>query len=208
MSERTRIKICGITRPEDAAAAAGLGVDAIGLVFYPPSPRFVSVEQARQIVAALPPFVTRVGLFMDADTESVESVLGAVSLDCLQFHGSESPEYCEAFAKPYIKSVPMMEQPDLRAYTAKFPTASAFLLDAVRTGEAGGGGAAFDWHAVPNNFERPLILAGGLNGDNVAEAIRVTRCYAVDVSSGVEAEKGIKSGEKMQEFVKQVHSTE
>lgn len=208
MPRRTRIKICGITRPRDAASAARLGADAIGLVFYPPSPRFISIEQAQSIVAALPPFVTRVGLFMDAGAAAVEAVLDAVSLDCLQFHGAETPDYCESFARPYIKSVPMMEQPDLRAYTAGFASASGFLLDAVRTGEAGGSGAVFEWRSVPRDPDRPLILAGGLNGANVAEAIRLTGCYAVDVSSGVESEKGIKSDEKMQQFIEQVNRSE
>jgi phosphoribosylanthranilate isomerase len=202
---RTRIKICGIVQPEDALLAAELGVDAIGLVFYRPSPRYISIERAAAIIAALPAFVTSVGLFMDAGVEEVNVVLNSVALDCLQFHGSESQEYCQLFQRPFIKSVPMMDVTDIHAYTAQYPTAKGFLLDAVKTGEAGGQGQTFDWKTAPRDLRKPLILAGGLTPGNVAAAIRSTKCYAVDVSSGVEAEKGVKSHAKMRDFVQQVN---
>jgi phosphoribosylanthranilate isomerase len=201
---RTRIKICGITRREDALYAAELGVDAIGLVFYPQSPRYLSAVKAREVLRGLPPFVSVVGLFMNAQAAEVTAIMNEVPLDLLQFHGHETPEFCRAFGLRYIKSVAMMDSPDVKAYMAQFPEAAGFLLDAVKTGQAGGGGSAFDWQKVPANAGRPLILAGGLGTENVAYAIRQTRCYAVDVSSGVEAEKGIKSREKMQAFVEQV----
>ena len=205
---RTRIKICGITRADDAALAATLGVDAIGLVFYEPSPRFITIEQAQNVAAAATPFVTRVGLFMDAAVKQVEQVIAAVSMDLLQFHGSESVEYCESFDKPYIKSVPMLGSIDLPTFIAKYPSASGFLLDAVQNGDAGGQGQTFPWSAFPaaNATSQSLILAGGLQPENVAAAIVATSCYAVDVSSGVESEKGIKSAEKMQQFVNEVQS--
>jgi phosphoribosylanthranilate isomerase len=200
----TRIKICGITRPEDGLYAASLGVDAIGLVFHPKSPRCLSAQQALAICAAVPPFVTVVGLFMDAAAPEIETVLRQVPLELLQFHGRETPEFCRQFGRRYIKSVAMMDCPDVAAYTARFPDAAGFLLDAVKTGEAGGTGLAFDWQRIPVDSPRPLILAGGLTPENVAAAIRQARCYAVDVSSGVEYEKGRKSPEKMRAFVEQV----
>lgn len=208
MGERTRIKICGITRPEDGRLAARLGADAVGLVFYPGSPRYVSPEQARAIVAVLPPFVAAVGLFLDADAATVAGTLESVSLDLLQFHGRESSGYCESFGRRYVKSVPMMDRPDLHAYTASFPGASGFLLDAVSAGQAGGRGERFGWEEIPRDLAAPLILAGGLTPDNVGDAVAATRCYAVDVSSGVEAEKGVKSPDKMQRFIEQVRNSE
>jgi phosphoribosylanthranilate isomerase len=179
-------------------------VDAIGLVFYPQSPRHLSVTRAREVLRGLPPFVSVVGLFMNAQAAEVKAIIDEVPLDLLQFHGHETPEFCQAFGLRYIKSVAMMDNPDVKAYMAQFPEAAGFLLDAVKTGQAGGSGAAFDWRKMPANAGRPLILAGGLGAENVAYAIRQTECYAVDVSSGVEAEKGIKSREKMQAFVEQV----
>jgi phosphoribosylanthranilate isomerase len=202
--KRTRIKICGIARREDALYASELGVDAIGLVFYRQSPRYLTVDGALEVLRGLPPFVSVVGLFMNADVAAVAAVIDKVPLDLLQFHGGETAEFCRVFGLPYIKSVAMMDSPDVKAYIAQFPEAAGFLLDAVRTGEAGGSGTGFDWRQVPANVGRPLILAGGLNPENVAHAIRQTRCYAVDVSSGVEMDKGIKSPEKMRAFVEQV----
>ncbi|GIX21376.1 MAG: N-(5'-phosphoribosyl)anthranilate isomerase [Gammaproteobacteria bacterium] len=203
---RVRIKICGITRPRDGLEAGRLGVDAVGLVFHPPSPRCVDIAVAAAVAAALPPFVSVVGLFMNADPERVRMVIGAVPLDCLQFHGDEPPEYCASFGRPYIKAVPMMDEPDLRKYAERYGTAAGFLLDAVRQGEPGGRGQTFDWSRVPRDLGRPLILAGGLTPENVAEAVRVAGCYAVDVSSGVEEDKGIKSVERMRAFVEAVES--
>lgn len=204
--KRTRIKICGITRSEDALYAAELGVDAIGLVFYGKSPRYVSAAVAREVLRGLPPFVSVVGLFMNAQASEVEAVLEEVPLDLLQFHGTETAEFCRIFGLRYIKSVAMMDCPDAASYMARFPDAAGFLLDGIRTGEAGGGGTGFDWRKVPADAGRPLILAGGLTPENVAYAVRQTGCYAVDVSSGVEMDKGIKSREKLRAFVEQVRT--
>ncbi len=201
---RTRIKVCGIVRPEDAIQAVTLGIDALGLVFFAGSPRYVNVSGAQALVRVIPPFVSKVGLFLNAPPSEVREVLTSVSLDYLQFHGTETAQYCESFSKPYIKSVPMVDVDDLAQYASQHPNAAGFLLDAVKAGEAGGKGQQFDWHKVPDVFHRPLILAGGLNPGNVAAAIKKTQCYAVDVSSGVEAEKGKKSIDKMRKFVEQV----
>lgn len=203
---RTRIKICGMTRVEDIRQAVELGVDAIGLVFYQPSRRYVDIGKAEQLLSAVPPFVTTVGLFLDAGRDEIRGVVDNLRLDCLQFHGRETTEFCESFGRPYIKSINMMDIDDVVACINRFPGASGFLLDAVHAGEAGGKGRVFDWHKVPADSAKPLILAGGLTVKNVAEAIRQTHCYAVDVSSGVELEKGIKSGSKMREFIQQVNS--
>lgn len=199
-----RLKICGITRPEDGLLAAKLGADAVGLVFYPPSPRYVEKEQACDVIAVLPPFVNIVGLFMNAEPEFVTRMLESVPLDMLQFHGDESPEYCASFGRRYIKAVPMMDNNDVAAYTEGFASAAGFLLDAVKPGEAGGTGRSFDWSRVPENMTKPVILAGGLNSANIGEAIRRSRCYAVDVSSGVESVKGIKDPEKMRALVESI----
>lgn len=186
-----RVKICGITRTEDARAAAMNGADAIGLVFYAKSPRHVSVEQAARLVAVLPPFVTVVGLFVDAEAEFVRAVLASVSLDVLQFHGDESPEYCEQFHKPYLKAIRVKAGVDLLQCASNFHTAQGLLLDAHVEGIPGGTGAVFDWKLIPEQLPLPLILSGGLDAENVAAAISQVKPYAVDVSSGVEAAKGI-----------------
>ncbi len=201
---RTRSKICGITRPDDALVAASQGADAIGLVFYPPSPRNVSVEQAQSVIAALPPFVTTVGLFVDADVADVRAILGEVPLDLLQFHGNEEEGYCCSFGRPYFKAIRMAEGVDLAAEAALYATASALLLDSFQKGVPGGTGHAFDWARIPQGLEKPIILAGGLGPENVEEAIRTVRPYAVDVSSGVEAAKGIKDAEKIIAFMRGV----
>lgn len=201
---RTRIKICGITRPEDAALACDLGADALGLVFYPRSPRCVSVVQARAVLRAKPPFVTAVGLFLDPTPEQVRETLRQVPLDLLQFHGDECPADCERFGPPYIKAVPMGGQTDVRAYAGSHPGARALLLDSHAVGQAGGTGAAFDWSRWPQALDRPLILAGGLHPGNVAEAILRLRPYAVDVSSGVESAAGVKDPQRLAEFFKEV----
>jgi phosphoribosylanthranilate isomerase len=203
---RIRIKICGITRVEDALTSAEMGVDAIGLVFYPPSPRNVEAKAARAIVRALPPFVTTVGLFMNAETASVESVLKTVHLDCLQFHGDESPEFCEQFEMPYIKAIPMGEDKPFTHLVEGFEHASAWLLDSHGHNQAGGSGETFDWLRVPQVVEKPIILAGGLNPDNVQSAIAKVRPYAVDCSSGVEMNPGVKDPEKIRDFVEKVSS--
>jgi len=203
---RTRIKICGITRPEDGQAAAAAGVDAIGLVFAQ-SPRRLSVEQAQSIASEMPPFVALVGLFVDAEADAVRAILGAVRVDLLQFHGSEPPEYCRQFAKPYIKAISMREGVDVSAQAAAYADAAGILLDTHSADVAGGSGRAFDWARVPAGLSKPVILAGGLNPDNVVGAVQRVRPYAVDVSSGVEREKGIKDAVLVQAFVNAVHQS-
>lgn len=202
--KRTRVKICGITRPEDGIVAASAGADAIGLVFYAKSPRHVTPQQARAIINALPPFVTTVGLFVDASKETIEGVLREVPLDTLQFHGEESPEFCASFNRPYFKAISMREGIDLRGEAERFSSASALLVDTFQAGVPGGSGVSFDWSRLPIDLPKPLILAGGLNPDNVAQAIIQAHPYAVDVSSGVEAAKGIKDAEKIAAFMRGV----
>ena len=201
---RTRVKICGITRPKDAIAAIDAGADAIGLVFYAPSPRAVTVDQAKEITRLLPPFVTTVGLFVDADREEIRRVLDEVPLGLLQFHGDEPPGDCLAYEMPYIKAVRMREGTDIAEFATKHHDASGFLLDSYQPGVPGGTGMVFDWTTVPAQFNKPLILAGGLTAGNVGQAIKQTRPFAVDVSGGVEESKGIKSAEKIFAFMKEV----
>lgn len=183
-----RVKICGITRPDDGRHAARAGADAIGLVFYPPSPRYVSPRQAADIVAALPPFVTTVGLFVDAPPEQIAALLEQVPLDMLQFHGDESPEYCAAFQRPWIKALRMRDGVDPRAEADRYGAAGArgLLVDSYVPGVPGGTGERFDWDRLPADPSLPLVLAGGLDPANVAEAVRRVRPWAVDVSGGVE----------------------
>lgn len=200
-SRRTRVKICGITRIEDALVAAQSGADAIGLVFYPQSPRAVSVEAARAICAALPPFVTTVGLFVDAEPESLRAVLRDVPLDVLQFHGAEAAAYCTQFGRPFLKALRMREATDVAAVRAEFRAASALLLDTYRAGVPGGTGEVFDWQRVPRELADEIVLAGGLNPDNVAAAIAMVRPYAVDVSGGVESAPGIKDAQRIAAFI-------
>ena len=198
-----RVKICGITRVEDALAAAAAGADAIGLVFYARSPRAVSAAQARQIVAALPPFVTSVGLFVDASPCEIEETLDAVPLDLLQFHGDETPAQCARYRRPYIKALRMREDLDLAAIARDYAGAGArgLLLDTYVAGVPGGTGQAFDWTRVPRDLSLPLIVAGGLDAANVATAIAASRAYGVDVSGGVEQAKGIKDAAEIVRFV-------
>lgn len=204
---RTRVKICGITRAQDAAEVAALGGDAIGLVFYPESPRAVSAAQAAEIVANLPAFVTVVGLFVNASPVKIRAILKTVRIDVLQFHGDESPEQCRVYGRPYIKAIAMRKDVDLQACARDYDDAVGLLLDSYREGSPGGGtGRVFDWSQVPAKFDRPLILAGGLTPENVAEAIRQTQPYAVDVSGGVESTKGIKSAAKIAAFIRGVNS--
>ena len=201
---RTRIKICGLTRPEDVVAAQRLGVDAVGFVFYAKSARAVSIPQARELADAVGPFVARVGLFLNARPADVETVLAQVPLDLLQFHGAEDPADCAYFGRPYIKAIPMGMSGDWTAYAAGHAKAQAYLLDSHAPGQAGGTGVVFDWRQV-SNLSRPLILAGGLTPHNVARAIRQVCPYGVDVSSGVEREKGIKDARLIAAFVAEVH---
>lgn len=207
-----RTKICGITRPQDGLAAARAGADAIGLVFYPRSPRAVTIEQAAEICAALPPFVTAVGLFVDAEHFAIDDVLRGVPLDLLQFHGSETPAQCEAFDTPYIKAIRMSEEADLVEAASHYGSARGLLVDTWSPTEAGGTGEAFDWGrvspAMREDMETPIILAGGLHPGNVAEAIAAVQPYAVDVSSGVEASKGIKDADKITAFMQAVRQAD
>ncbi|GGE40019.1 N-(5'-phosphoribosyl)anthranilate isomerase [Halopseudomonas oceani] len=199
-----RIKICGITRVEDALAAAEAGADAIGLVFYAPSPRAVDARQAAHIVAALPPFVTTVGLFVDAEPDAVREVLSQVPLDVLQFHGDETDEYCRQFGRPFLKAVRVQNAEQLTDVAARWPGASGILLDSYKPGVPGGTGEVFDWRLVPVKRDWNLVLAGGLTADNVHQAIREMCPWAVDVSGGVEASKGIKDVAKINAFVQEV----
>ena len=201
---RTRVKICGITRTEDGLAAASLGADAVGFVFWAGSARNVSAAQAGAVAAALPPFVAKVGLFVEPTREEVERTLRAVRLDALQFHGAMAPGFCTGFEMPYVLAVPMRAGVDLLQLGAIHSEASAFLLDAYREGAPGGTGETFDWGLVPPAFARPVILAGGLTPANVAAAVRRVRPWAVDVSSGVEASKGIKDAALMRAFIDEV----
>jgi len=201
---RTRIKICGITRPEDGAYAAAAGADAIGLVFCAASPRCVSPAQAREIVAALPPLVTVVALFLDPQPHEVEQVLASVPVDLLQFHGAEPPEFCRRFQRRYLKALPMGGGADPLALAAQYPDAAGFLLDSHAQGGIGGTGTTFDWSTIPSTLPRPFLLAGGLHPGNVAEAVRTCRPYGVDVSSGVESAKGIKDSAKVAAFIDEV----
>ena len=198
---KTAVKICGITRVEDALVAAGEGAHAIGLVFYKPSPRYLEPDAAAAIVRALPPFVTPVGLFVDATEQEVRSVAARSGVRLLQFHGSETAAFCERFDLPYMKAVRVSPEVDLLQYAHAFGSAKALLLDAFQEGLHGGTGAVFDWNLIPARLPLPVVLSGGLTPENVAEAIRRVRPCAVDVSSGVEAQKGIKDAQKIAAFV-------
>lgn len=205
--QRIRIKICGITRPEDARAAVDLGADALGLVFYAPSPRCVSVEQAWEIARVVPPFVTLVGLFVNESKLTVRRVMEAVPIQLLQFHGEEEESFCRSFHAPYIKAARVRTGLDLVKYAEAYPTAQGLLLDAFVEGY-GGGGKSFDWSLIPPHLPLPVILSGGLDPGNVAEAVRTVQPWAVDVSSGVESAKGIKDAGKMAAFISGVRDGE
>jgi len=200
---RTRVKICGITRTVDARAAAEAGADAIGLVFYPPSPRYLSVERAVEIRDALPPFLQTVALFVNADAAQVAQVIGRVHPAMLQFHGDETPQFCAQFGLPFVKACRVRPGIDALEYLRPYSRASAWLLDSF-VPEYGGVGESFDWSLVPAERSRPLILSGGLERGNVARAIRTVRPWGVDVSSGVESAKGIKDAAKMAAFIAEV----
>ncbi len=199
-----RSKICGITRIEDALLAIAAGADALGFVFYPPSPRAVTIAQAQAIIASLPPFVTTVGLFVNADRRELSDLLNEVPLDLLQFHGDESPADCAGYSRPYIKALRVKPSDDVAQLAAPYAQAAGILLDTFVSGVPGGTGAAFDWSLVPRNFAKPIILAGGLTEQNVFAAIEQVQPYAVDVSGGVEAGKGIKDGLKVEAFLREV----
>jgi phosphoribosylanthranilate isomerase len=203
---RTRVKICGITRTADAAMAASAGADAIGLVFYPPSPRFLSIERAREIRDALPPFVQTVALFVNADAAQVSQVIGRVHPALLQFHGDEAPDFCAQFGLPFVKACRVKEGVSALEYLRPFSSAAAWLFDS-HVPEYGGVGESFDWSMVPIT-DKPVILSGGLSQTNVAAAIRRVKPWGVDVSSGVESAKGIKDAAKITAFMAEVRNAD
>jgi phosphoribosylanthranilate isomerase len=201
---RTRVKICGITSQQDALTAVGLGADAIGLVFYPPSPRAVTLEQAADIVAVLPPFVTVVGLFVNAGRQAIAATLSKVPLDLLQFHGDESAADCAGHGRPYIKAIRMREGVDLQQEREHYADAAGLLLDTYKKGIPGGTGSCFEWAMIPPSLRGEVILAGGLTADTVEQAIAEIHPYAVDVSGGVERTKGVKDAAKIAAFMRGV----
>lgn len=206
---RTRVKICGLTNVEEAIVAGSLGADAIGLVFYPRSKRALSIETAVSIRQALPTFVSAVGLFVNPTEAQVETVLKQLHLDCLQFHGDETPQFCASFGLPYMKAIRVREGLDIEREMARFTTSSAILLDSFDKQSAGGTGTSFDWEVAARAVgatQQRIVLAGGLDAQNVAAAIRQVHPYAVDVSSGVESAPGRKSSERMQAFLNEVNS--
>lgn len=202
----TRVKMCGITRPQDGLAAAAAGADAIGLVFYAKSPRNVPLDQAAAIARALPPFVSSVALFVNPTPAEVDAVLQQVRPDLLQFHGEESPEFCRSFGVPYLKAARVRPDSDLLQFAASFADAQGFLLDAWSEAGHGGTGERFDWNLIPPNLPKPLILAGGLTPENVRLAIETVHPWAVDVSSGIEQSKGIKDAARIAAFIKEVEN--
>lgn len=205
---RTRIKICGITRKEDATAACVAGADALGFVFYAPSPRNIAPAVAKCIVRSLPPFATTVGLFVDPQPGFVQSILDEVPIDLLQFHGDETPEACERYGRPYIKAVRMRPGVDLLEYARRYERSRGLLLDAYVSGTQGGTGTRFDWKLIPTNMPAPIVLSGGLDPENVGDAVVQVRPVAVDVSSGVEAAKGIKDPERIVRFIAGVRNAD
>lgn len=201
VAKRVRVKICGITRPEDALAAAKAGADAIGLVFYEPSPRAVTIEQAKLIIKSLPAFVTTTALFVDADPVLIKQVIDEVKIDLLQFHGEETAEFCRQFSRPYIKAVAMQADTDVMQLAEIYKDARALLLDTYKPGVPGGTGEVFNWQWIPKSSMKPIVLAGGLTPENIQRALAIPNVWAMDVSGGVELEKGIKSPQKITDFI-------
>jgi phosphoribosylanthranilate isomerase len=204
----TAAKICGITRQEDALLAARCGAHAVGFVFYRPSPRYIDADDAARIVCRLPPFVTPVGLFVNATADEVRTVAERARIRLLQFHGAETPEFCAQFALPYMKALRVRPGVDLLQYAGEFEGAKALLLDAYQEGLHGGTGAVFDWDLIPPALPLPVVLSGGLTPDNVIEAIRRVKPCAVDVSSGVESAKGVKDARKIEAFMNGVRNAD
>jgi phosphoribosylanthranilate isomerase len=202
------VKVCGVTRVDDAIAAARAGVHAIGFIFHPPSPRNIEIPRARAIVRALPPFITSVGVFVDPERAFVEVVLREIRLGLLQFHGDEDPAFCAGFGVPYVKAVRVRQDLDLLQYASVFRGAQALLLDAYVPGNHGGTGQTFDWSLIPPSLPLPVVLSGGLDAGNVAAAIERVRPWAVDVSSGVEVDKGIKDAAKIAAFMRGVRDAD
>ncbi|MDH5446430.1 MAG: phosphoribosylanthranilate isomerase [Gammaproteobacteria bacterium] len=205
---RTRVKICGLSRESDIQTAVKAGADAIGLVFYEPSPRNVSIAQAAKLVKQVPAFVTTVGLFVNAQKAEVEEVIQHTGIDLLQFHGDESAGFCEQFDRPYIKALRVSDDTEITHFASLYSSATGLLLDTYQKGKPGGTGETFNWDLIPENLNLPVILAGGLKQDNVAQAIEKVRPYAVDVSGGVEMEKGIKDKDKIYAFMKEVQGVD
>ena len=201
---RTRVKICGITNIDDALAAIDEGADALGFVFYKPSPRYVDIQKVKDIIDIIPPFISKVGLFVNANTSFVNDVISQLSIDLLQFHGDESEAFCQSFNRSYMKAIRVQEKTDLDLMAKQYHSSSGLLLDAFDSRQYGGTGHAFDWALMPKNFPLPIILAGGLNVSNIAKAIKTTQPYAVDVSSGVEKGKGLKDHLLIQQFMHEV----
>ncbi|OUS35355.1 N-(5'-phosphoribosyl)anthranilate isomerase ['Osedax' symbiont bacterium Rs2_46_30_T18] len=200
----SRVKICGITRLQDAQEAIAAGASALGFVFYGPSPRYIDPESAANIIAALPPFITTTALFVDEDPKRVSSIVAQTQIDLLQFHGAEDENYCRQFNTPFIKALRVQESTDIAAAVASYPSARALLLDTYVKGVPGGTGAVFNWQLIPEQLRPQIILAGGLDATNVAAAIGALRPFAVDVSGGVEAQKGIKCTDKIRAFMAEV----
>ena len=201
-----KIKICGLTDPENSKQIASLDIHAIGLVFFNESPRAVSIEQANEIIQEIPPFINKVGLFVNANSNFVDQVLNSVNIDTIQFHGDESSSDCSQFQMPFIKAIRMREGTNLLSQAEEFSSASGLLLDSFEEDSYGGTGKSFDWNLIKNNLDLPIILAGGLNKDNVMSAIEKTQPYAIDISSGVEVDKGIKDIGKTKEIIEIVKS--
>jgi len=204
IANRTRIKICGLKDAGMARHAASCGADAVGVVFHKPSPRYVSPDEAAKVAASLPPYVMAVGLFVNAPESEIREILSQVPLQMLQFQGEEDSSFCESFRMPYVRAVRMEEGTDLLEYARRFSRARALLLDAHVPGLAGGTGRSFDWKAIPRDLPIPVILSGGLTPENVGRAVREVKPWAVDVSSGVEAERGVKDPRKIEEFIRSV----
>lgn len=204
MHARTRVKFCGITRFDDASMAVGLGVDALGFVFYGPSPRCISVTEASDIVRGLPPLVSKVGLFVNESLDEVAKIVAAVPLDVVQFHGEESGQECDRLGHPYVKAIRMSLEVDLIEEANRYAGAAALLIDAFEPDLFGGTGNPFEWVRIPNRLPKPIILAGGLDPTNVARAIKTVNPFGLDVSSGIERDKGIKDPAKMRDFMQEV----
>ena len=201
---QTRIKFCGMTNEQDVMHAIDLGIDALGFVFVSDSPRYLTIEQAQKLTKKVPPFVIKVELFMNSEKTDVENILNSVRLDILQFHGDEDEKFCLQFQRPYLKAVPMGSVSSVTDFCQKYSSATGFVFDSHAPGQMGGSGKTFEWSKLPKQLEKPIILAGGLTPQNVAQAIRAVHPYAVDVSSGIEASKGVKDPAKMELFIKEV----
>ena len=201
---RVRVKFCGITRPEDARHAAQLGADAIGLIFYPPSPRAVDIERALEVLSAVPAMLTTVGVFVNPQPDELAALLAQVPLDLVQFHGDELPAVCRRSSRPWMKAVGMRDGIDVHDIAARYAGARGLLLDTFSAQQRGGTGRAFDWRLIPADLSVPIVLAGGLDASNVAAAIHAVRPHAVDANGGVESAPGIKDHRKMEAFMQEV----